>query len=234
MGTILAIATILGGIAAIVYFAEVFYKKRHSQGVAVDHAPLVDRALPEALPRTGQTVSDQPGDSPERRDLPGSLSREAAPTLPRGTASPTDVVQEQNVVEPPPFATALPLEALLKILRDPETTALQKSQFTQREEGRFVVWTGKVHSVDKISESNPKSDLIVVLSPATAGHSIIPDLATAVFPNSEANVLTQLRAGDVVVIEGTLHFHHLARDWSATLTNSRFVRTVERSSSLGS
>lgn len=122
--------------------------------------------------------------------------------------------------------TSLPLEAALEALHDPKTTALQKSQFTQREKGRFVTWTGKTQSVSKMSERAPNSDIIVVLSSATSDPCSPSGMATAVFPHSEASVLAQLHAGDIVVIEGTLSFRTLGYDWSVSLKSSRFVRVI--------
>ena len=123
---------------------------------------------------------------------------------------PTAVREKQDAPESRLAETALPLEAVLEALHDPGTTALQKSQFTQRQEGRFVAWTGKVQSVQKMSERNPNSDIIVILASATADLSSFPDPIPAIFPFSEAGVLDQLHSGDVVVIEGMLHFRQQA------------------------
>ena len=196
---VLAVATILGGIAAISYFVDKWY----ATSTPVNPSPSVaDRAPPGIPSSTTQTEMVPPPNTREKQAAPESRHAE----------------------------TALPLEAVLGALRDSGMTALQKSQFTQRQEGRSVVWTGKVQRVQKMSEHDPNSDIVVALASTTADQYSIPDLVMAIFPSSEASMLTQFSRGDVVVIEGTLHFHELAGSWSASLTNSRFVRFITRSS----
>jgi hypothetical protein len=199
-GIILAVATILGGIAAVAYFVEI-YKKRHPAIAPGDpsgpsssrgsDAPVVESAdVPETTPLAG-------GETQNHR-----LGR-AQTELP---SPPPDQV---SVPDPIHLANALPFEAVVKILSDPKTTDLQKAQFTHREEGRFLIWTGEVQSVQPMNRGNPSSDVIVILSATRTEHSIFPDFASALFPNSETSVLTQVHVGDLIVIEGRLHFSSL-------------------------
>lgn len=159
-----------------------------------------------------------------------SIEAEGRPNGPATDVPHVGTLDQLNGPGVPQLTTALSLEDVLKIIKDPETTALQKSQFTQREEGRFVVWAGKARSVELMYPSRPDGEVLVVLTAATADPLHMGDLATAVFPNSEVSVLTQVHAGDVIVVEGKLKFMDLTGRWSVYLANSRFVRFQSRSS----
>src|SRR6188474_606150 len=68
-----------------------------------------------------------------------SITGRAMPEIPSATAQTGGIVlpkvsEKQDVSESGHAETALPLEAVLEALHDPRTTALQKSQFTQRQE----------------------------------------------------------------------------------------------------
>lgn len=231
LSTLLTVATILGGIAAILYLAEIYRKGRAS------HTPVKAGADASDGARSGPTPSrERTGASSDLGQVQEAAHSADAETLhcsaeETESDSPAQRPDRPSVPDPSHLASALPLDVVLRILRDPGTTDLQKTQFTQREEGRFVVWTGEVRSVRLMSQSDLSSEVLVVLAPAMADRPMFPDLAAAVFPNSEASVLAQVRAGDVIVVEGKLHFSAITSYWSVILSGSRFVRIASRSSS---
>lgn len=195
---ILAVATILGGLSAIWYFFEKFRFRRTARSI-----PSVDMAISvKSGPSLPGVPSEPETSSPGARGIP---------------------VTEFSGAE-----AALPLSSVLQALSDPRTTPLQRSQFVDRHRGRFVVWTGIVHTVKKMWEHQIDSDLLIVMAPTSGGRESASALATAIFPKTEADILGQVHEGDKIVVEGALTFHELAGNWSAGLVNSRFIRKESR------
>ena len=131
------------------------------------------------------------------------------------------------------LSEALSLESVLKFLNDDDTTPLQKSMFVDRNGGSRITWCGRVRTIKKMWESNIDSDIIIALSPLNATQKL-GEIATAVFPNTEALLLAQANQGDSIFIEGTLDFSEFAGNWSASLKDSRLIRVEKNAQQMHS
>lgn len=124
------------------------------------------------------------------------------------------------------LSEALSIEAVLNCLNDKNKTPLQKSIFVEHNSGSRVTWCAKVENVKKMWEHEKDGDIIIVISPISSTQNL-KNLATATFPNSEIHSLSQAKSGDMVLIEGTLSFSELAGNWTASLSDSKFIRFEE-------
>lgn len=124
------------------------------------------------------------------------------------------------------LSEALSIESVLNCLNDKNKTPLQKSIFVERNSGSKVTWRAEVKDIKKMWEHEKDGDIIIVISPIGSTLNF-KNIATATFPNSEIHSLSQAKSGDTVLIEGTLSFSELAGNWSASLSDSRFIRFEE-------
>ncbi|MCH7754241.1 hypothetical protein IH970_03825 [candidate division KSB1 bacterium] len=158
--------TILGGIAAIWYFADRWWASTKS-GSPVDQnnstpeiSTLETFPLKPAEATTHENLNVHPEVSKDSSSSQEAFSQSRI-TSPGSVESP----ESPHISEP---EIALPLEAVLEALNDPGATKLQKSHFKERHEGLFVTWIGKVCSVSKLWETEKDSEIQVLLIPPKA------------------------------------------------------------------
>jgi hypothetical protein len=87
------------------------------------------------------------------------------------------------------------------LLHSEHLTHLQKANYRHRYDGTTVRWEARVTSILPLSDRDPNSDVLPLLTPDTPASR---DFASVLFQSQYRDVLSLLAEGDIVTVEELL------------------------------
>jgi hypothetical protein len=122
----------------------------------------------------------------------------------------------------------LPLEELVRRLKAPTLTRLQRDDSLSKHDGRIITWEGLVSDVAHSDPANPSSNLCVTFYALSQKGSPAPDLFIAMFPRTAKSDLSDLSGGDEIEFEGKLEFTSSGGSYEVSVTQCTLLRHEKR------